>query len=264
MGAIIKKYVCTFFLFSVIIPLFSQESIERFEAPQNNKSEKEEVQVYDQEFTYGLQWATNGGILAGFAFKYAWQHKYVQTRYHLIGLDLVHVEHPKEVSTRGEITNFTFGKSADILCIRPHYGQEFILFHKAAEEGIQVSFIGAVGPTLAYRKPYMIYYNIAKEDRNDLPMEIIEIQFNESLINSRVKGNAGPFSGFGDMTAHLGIHTKTSLNFEYGKFERSVVGIEIGMITELFSEKMMVMPYIPEQNKQLFFSLFTTIYYGLR
>ncbi len=263
MGAL-KKFIILY-LFFKIITINAQESIERFEVPQNNDSNKETVSDYDSEFTYGLQFATNGGILAGIALKYAWQHKYVKTRYHLIGLDIIHVEHPKEITLQNPrgLTGYTFGKSNDIICFRPHFGQEFILFHKAAEEGIQVSFIGAIGPTLAYRKPYILYYNVSTDE--DIQNAIIEEQqFNTRMNDSKILGHAGFFTGFGDMTAHLGIHTKTSLNFEYGKFEKSVVGLEIGLMTELFTEKLIVMPYIPEQNKQLFFSLFATLYYGLR
>lgn len=263
MGALKKYFII--FLFLIFITSYSQESIERFEVPANNDVDKSEENNYDNEFTYGIQFATNGGILAGLALKYAWLLKDSKTRYHLLGLDIVHVEHPKELTLQNPrgITGYTFGKSADIICFRLHYGQEFILFHKAAEEGIQVSFIGAAGPTLAYRKPYIVYYNTSPDDIPE-NATVEEIQFNTRMNDSKILGHAGMFTGFNDMTAHLGVHAKTSLNFEYGKFEKSVVGIEIGMMTELFAEKIIVMPYIPEQNKQLFFSLFATLYYGFR
>lgn len=259
-------FVCCFF---VLFRNYAQE--ERFVAPSDNEGiQKQESNEYDKEFTYGLQWATNGGILAGISLKYAWQKKDKPAKYNLFGLDIVHVEHPKEQSTRGFLGNYTYAKQNDLIVIRPHFGQEFILFNKAAEEGVQVSFIGAGGLSLGFMKPYFYEYSIDPDFNakiNSRDPYIDQTFIRETVITKanadslRILDNVGLFSGFGNMKPYLGIHAKASLNFEYG-IKSSVAGIEIGIMSETYFREMPQMFYAP--NKTLFLSLFATLYYGLR
>lgn len=261
------------FLLVFLISNFVNAQEERFVAPKDNGIEKEESEHHEREFTYGLQWATNGGILAGLSLKYSWQKKESTGNYYLIGLDLVHVEHHKEQSKRGFLGSYTFGKSNDLLVIRPHFGKEIILFNKAAEEGIQVSFISAAGPSIGFMKPYIIEYSI--EDDNTFYPNIQEGFIDQNYIReahftaetanqintNKIVGNAGVFSGFGSMVPYLGIHAKASLNFEYG-IGNSVAGVEIGVMSETYFRTMPQMVYA--ENRNLFLSLFATLYYGLR
>lgn len=263
-----KIIICVFLAFSA--HLLAQE--ERFVAPKGNGNENSD-DVYDREFTYGLQWATNGGILAGFSFKYTWKKNETNGNYYLIGLDFVHVDHHKEKSARSIAGSFSAGKTNDLLAIRPHFGKEIILFNKAAEEGIQVSFTCAVGPTFGFLKPYFIEYSIDPNlnlslDRGEIDPFFVRTAHQTKqtldLIETEkyaILSGTGIFSGFGSMVPHLGLHAKTALNFEYG-LGSSVAGIEIGVMSETFFKQMPLMLFA--ENRTLFMSLFATVYFGFR
>lgn len=228
------------------------QKVERYE-PEDNQEQQE----YDKEFTYGPNWNTRAGLIGGVNFKYAFQHRQRQLEYHVIGLEFAHVKHPKEVSVFANAfgSSFIYGKKNYMFTIRPHYGREFILFRKAEEEGIQVSAIFAAGPSLTYLKPYYIEYIVDSVTLQTRP-------YTEDIEDSRIYGGGSFFRGFGSMTAHLGAHTKTSINFEYGRFGSSVAGIEAGLILEAYTERLILIPRA--RNNWFFNTLFFSIYFGFR
>ena len=241
--------------------IFYSVNISLAQRPERYESEEnQEQQDYDREFTYGVNWNTFGGIIGGIDFKYAWQHKKDQLQYHLIGLQIVNVVHPKEVSQISPVSglSFTVDKQSYFFVFRPHYGREMIIFRKAEEEGVQISLIGAAGPSLGYLKPYYVYYNVPGSSPNDY----VEIPYTKGMEIGNVYGSGSFFNGFGDMTANLGVHTKASINFEYGQFSGSVAGIEAGVMAELYSRKIIIIP--SAVNRNFFLSLFLTAYFGIR
>jgi len=238
---------------------------------QNIKQEKyepddaQEQQTYDREFTYGINWNTYGGIVGGINLKYAWQTTSNQLIYNLIGLEIVHVVHPKERLTSPSSTfgsAYILNKSANMFVIRPHIGREWVIFKKAEEEGIQVSCLVAGGPSLAYLKPYYVIYETEiKEGNTVVGYNYESAKFQES--NEKLVAGAGSiFAGFDQMKALLGIHAKASLNFEYGRFQSSVAGVEIGAMFEYFPSKPILLPQA--QNPNFFPSLFLNLYFGIR
>ncbi len=214
----------------------------------------QEQQDYEKEFTYGINWNTNGGIIGGINCKFAWQLKDNQRIYNLIGLEIVHVVHPKEATRGTYFGSYTYGKSNNLFVIRPQFGREWLIFKKAEEEGIQVTGILAGGPSLAYMKPY--YVLAGDSIQNAEP-----VQYSLDVgKNKNVYSNSSFFYGFDEMTANLGIHAKASLNFEYSQFKSSVAGIEVGALFEVYARKLII---IPEAESSSFFpSLFVNVYFG--
>lgn len=256
-----SKYSLVIVLFFIVLHSFSQtlkqEKIENEDA--------QEQQEYDKELTYGINWNTNGGIIGGVNFKFAWQTKQNQSVYHVIGLEIGHVVHPKERLTSSPFaysSSYVYGKANNLFVVRPHFGREWIVFKKAEEEGIQVSGIVALGPTLAYLKPYYVQYaNEIKEGNTITGYELEAAKFDPN--DSRPIAGAGSIlRGFDEMTFEIGIHAKASLNFEYGKNSGSVGGIEVGVMVEQFRKKLSIIPEAESQS--LYGSLFVNVYFGIR
>ena len=80
-----------------------------------------------------------------------------------VGLEVSFIKNPKELRYLNPTTNNTYiaYKKNAMFVIRPQIGLEWILFRKAEEDGVQVDFILAGGPSLGFLKPYYIEYQSA-------------------------------------------------------------------------------------------------------
>jgi hypothetical protein len=260
----ILKVALIFFL--IHFALFAQKE-ERYE-----KEDNQEQQEYDKEFTYGLNWNTNGSFLGGINLKFAWQLKQKQTQYHFVGLEIVGVVHPRELSRSGPLQSYVMEKMGTLYVIRPHFGREIVIFNKAEEEGVQISWMNAIGLSLGYLKPYYVALGRIEDviENGQVVGQTIasyrEAPYRNGVVNTNIQeeilGSAGFFKGFDEMGNYTGFHVKTSLNFEYGKFKNSVAGVEIGALFELMPKKIMLINNA--ENRQFFSSLFVNIYYGIR
>lgn len=228
--------------------LFAQKE-ERYERDQT-----QEQQEYQNEFSYGLNWNTNASFLGGINLKYGWQRKNIQNQYHFISLEIVSVVHPRELSAGTYIRQ----KAASFFVFRPSFGREIILFNKAQEEGVQISWMNAAGLSLGYLKPYYVLYQTIPGD----PYSVVNIRYTEKLNEGNIVGSGGYFNGFNEMVNYTGVHYKTSINFEYGKFRSSVAGVEIGVMFELMPKEIVLI--YKAENSQFFTSLFVNLYLGMR
>jgi len=211
---------------------------------------------YSEEISYGLQVNTVGGLIGGGMIKYA--KKANENRFRLLSLELVNIKHPKEV--RGvaspNASSFIFGKSNYLLSLRPQYGQEFLLFKKASEEGVHINAVVASGLSIGLTKPYYVYY-----DSTNLSGTTISLPYTTNLRDDYILGPGSFLDGINQISFHPGLHFKGGINFEFGRFNNNVVGIEVGfMIERFFSKSLVLMPRAEKINQ--FNSLYLTFYYG--
>ena len=146
--------------------------------------------------------------------------------------------------------------------IRPQVGYEYALFRKADEEGVQIDFILAGGLSLGFLKPYYIEYQYGKVSKMEAYNPAVHTDFN------RVLGSGSALSGLDESKVVPGFHIKPALSFELGQLNGNVTGIETGFLVEYFAQKMEILEpfngYGKIQSKQLFTSVYLTIYYGFR
>lgn len=211
---------------------------------------------YNEEISYGLQINTVGGVIGGGMLKYA--KKVNDRRFRLLSLEVVNIKHPKEV--RGlaspNASPFIFGKSNYLFSFRPQYGQEFLLFKKASEEGVHINAIVASGLSIGITKPYYVYY-----DSLNLNGTTVSLPYTTSLRDDYILGPGYFLDGLNQLGFHPGLNFKGGLNFEFGRFNNSVVGVEVGfMIERFFSNRLELMPRAERINQ--FNSLYLTFYYG--
>jgi hypothetical protein len=135
-------------------------------------------------------------------------------------------------------------------------GQQRILGGKGNKNGVAVAAIYAGGLSLGLLKPYLIEVDVNGKRFNSRYPTILDSNYTEII------GAAGFTKGWGELSLKPGLHAKAALRFDYGRFNETVTGIEVGVNAEYYTGKIPQM-YGTEQ-KQFFFNGYITILLGKR
>ncbi|MBC6991192.1 MULTISPECIES: hypothetical protein [Hymenobacter] len=228
---------------------------------------------YRKEFTYGVNFNTQGGLIGGVAVRST--HVLSQDWARFWSIEGVEVKHPKEQKVVNPNTGGTFviGKSNYLFVLRPSFGAQRVIFRKAPESGVQVNALAGAGPSIGLLMPYYIYYDYTQRDPNGRPLTSEDIRAeqydpfkhsNGSLIVDR----APLFSGAGEFKANIGAHVRGALSFEYGRYRDAVAGIETGFLFEMYPNRLTILRAntVPDSklNNRFFPSVYLTLYLGHR
>ena len=211
---------------------------------------------YDREVLFGVNKNTNGGLIGGVNVKIG--NRINEDLFQFFALELVNVKNPKEVRYNTAFGNsFILGKSNYLYSIRPQYGRELILFKKAPQQGVQISVLSAIGPSIGVIAPYYVEYFVSRT-------ETVRQQYNPESAISRwdVTGPGRIFEGIGNSELAIGAHAKAAIAFEFGVFKSNVTGLELGYLFEGFNKKIELMPTV--ENRQFYNSVYFTLFYGFR
>ena len=234
------------------------------------QSTDSEDENYRTITTFGVTTNTNSGIIGGVAFR---QSKllsgtllgYPQYRY--LSVELVNVRHPKEISSSlGQFgSRFIEGKENYLFVVRPQYGREVKLFQRSSDEGISVSGILAGGPSLGIIKPY---YLEVSSGNNTRQVPASQINGSTTPTGESVVGKGSLFQGLGESKFTVGLNIKAALSFELSAFRTSTTGVEIGFLTEVFPNRVVIIPNTTpggnraDGNRNFFTSGYITVFFG--
>lgn len=236
------------FLFPLLLCFFSQAALAQREDAGNYE--------YDKEYLLGINKNTNGGLIGGIALKIG--TRIDDNQFSFFGIDLANVKHPKETRyTTVTGNNYIFGKSNYLYAIRPHYGREVILFRKAPNQGVQVSALGAVGPSFGLIAPYFIEYAL---NRVETVVEPYDPAVHQSRFN--ILGTGKLLEGIGQSELAIGGMVKAALHFEFGVFKSNATGLEVGYLLEGYSKEIPLI--LRAENDQFFQSAYFTLFFGFR
>ena len=236
------------FLIPLLLFFFSQATLAQREDTGNYE--------YDKEYLLGVNKNTNGGMIGGFALKVG--TRIDDNQFSFFGLELANVKHPQETRyTTVTGNNYIFGKSNYLYSIRPHYGREVILFRKAPNQGVQVSALGAVGPSFGLIAPYFIEYALNR-------VETVVEQYDPAKHQSRfnILGSGRLLEGIGQSDMAFGGMVKAALHFEFGVFKSNATGLEVGYLLEGYSKEIPLI--LRAENDQFFQSAYFTLFFGFR
>lgn len=226
---------------------------------------QDEEYEYTREIIWGISKNTNGGLIGGVMIKYT---QVLSPRlFQSFGLELANVKHPREIRYVNRLNGnaYIWGKKNYLYSIRPQYGRELVLFKKAAQQGVQISFILAGGPTIGLVAPYYIEYDRTNfSSQGPLATNTVVEPF-DPLVHreqNRILGTGGILQGIGESKVKIGAHVKTSATFEFGAFKNNVSGFEVGFMLEAFPSKIILIP--TAENRSVFTSAFITILFGVR
>ncbi|HJU46153.1 MAG TPA: hypothetical protein VJ647_05170 [Chitinophagaceae bacterium] len=243
---------------------------ERIEA--RMKLAEENDPPFKKHSIFGLKLNSDGYGIAYESGKYITARK---TR--LLQFELNEKFHPKEEKVSslpdafGNVTHLKFGKANNFFQFKAGYGQQRLIGGKANKNGVAVSALYAGGLSLGILKPY--YVDV--EDANN-GNERIRYKFSDSIPASssyNIVGASGFGAGWGEAKFKPGIHAKTALRFDYGRFNETVTAIEAGVNIEYYTSEILQMtfptqigpnpPFISKENK-LFFNAYISIEFGRR
>jgi len=207
---------------------------------------------YNSEVIWGINKNTNGGLIGGLMVRYSRSHG--DNFYETFGLELSNVKHRSEsryVGAQGQ--SFIYGKTNYLYAIRLQYGREKLLFKKATQQGVQISAGASAGPTFGLVNPYYILAPDGEYEKFD------------PIRRPSPESIAGPgklLQGLGETDLVPGLNIKTSASFEFGTYRSNVAGVEIGLMLEAYTKKIILVP--TQSNKSRFTSVFFTLFWGTR
>lgn len=219
-----------------------------------------ESDEYWDEIAVGLNFNTVGGLLGGVSIRYS--NKINTSNFRNFTIEINEIKHAKENRVAGFTgQSYIFAKKNHLFSIRPQYGREFVLFNKSPKEGVRLSTILAGGPSFGLLKRYYIDYNFADvSQRPDIQTVPYEPTVHEDF--GKIYGASSFFNGFDDIRMILGFHAKIAANFEFGKSNYSVSGVEAGFLFEAFAKQPELIEYY--HNASIYTSVYLTLYYGIR
>jgi hypothetical protein len=135
-------------------------------------------------------------------------------------------------------------------------GQQRILGGKGNKNGVAVAAIYAGGLSLGLLKPYLIEVDVNGKRFNSSYPTILDSNYTDII------GAAGFTKGWSDLSIKPGLHAKAALRFDYGRFNETVTGIEVGVNAEYYTGKIPQMQ--DTEQKQFFFNGYITILLGRR
>jgi hypothetical protein len=252
-SCLVNKSICFVLLFALVL---SSEAFAQKEAPR-------------KEFTYGINFNTNGGIIGGLSAR---SSRTIEDKWQQFwGLEIVEVKHPKESRYLGQAGDvFVLGKTNYLFAVRPEYGREYVVFKKAQESGVEVNGVIGIGPSLGLLIPYYIDYDVNQSGNGgtggtNLPPNVQRVRYDPIVDHKNANyifGSAGVLTGLNETNVNVGAHLRTAISFEYGRFQENITGIETGFMFEAYPKTLVMLP--EAENYRVFSSVYLTLYYGRR
>ena len=219
-------------------------------------SQENDVPDYYNEYIIGATTNTNSDLFGGIFFQYG-RHQRTKV-YESYILEFVDVKHPREykVSVAGNSSSSRiWGKKNYLTSVRLQYRREKHLFKKAYQQGVQLSFVYGGGLSIGVISPYNV--------RISTGIGYISVPFDPDIHTSMdIVGDETRFYGLGSSSVALGFHAKTGLAFEFGAFKNSIVGIEVSLVAEAFTKRIVLVP--ADENTFVFFSPSFSFFLGFR
>lgn len=204
--------------------------------------------LYRNSYSGGIHfntsgWGFYGEITKQKTFKY----------HHVLGFQVSNIHHKNEFKT-STITggsSFFFYKLNSLVAFRPTVGGNLKLFQVRRENGIEIQFKWKIGPSIGLLKP--IYLDIRTTDFNSgtRPLRYDPDNHGFSVIESR----SNWFTGFGESTIRLGLHSKNGINFNFSKDKSGISGGEVGFMFDYYPIKDVIIMFEADN-----YSLFTGFY----
>lgn len=228
------------------------------------KQEEEGALVFHKQTVFGLKLNTDGYSLL---FEKGWMQssKKATSLTFELGEKKNAKEHKQSTTdnnTYFPVSNvpYVFGKKNIFYQFKVSAGQQFILGYRGNKNGVSVTGIYAGGVSIGILRPY--YLRVYKSNTN----EVVDIKYSPAdsadFLGDNIIEGTGLKHGWNELTISPGLHARTGLRFDYGRFNELVSAVEVGINAEYYFKKPEIM--LVTNNKQFFLSAYASINFGRR
>lgn len=163
----------------------------------------------------------------------------------------------------GNVSSAKYGKANNFFQLKVGFGQQFTIGGKANKNGVAVTAIYAGGLSIGLVKPYFI--DVEKESNR----ERLRVKFTDTLPSPDryfIKGASGFTVGWNEVKIVPGLHAKTALRFDYGRFNEMVTAIEAGVNAEYYTKNIVQMGIgsVYRYERRFFFNAYVAFEFGRR
>ena len=223
------------------------------------RQSEEGVLIYSKQSIFGLQFRNNG-----YGAFYEIGKMKTNRKTNIYRIDFTEIKHPKEEKLSGGNflfgNPFIYGKVNSFYQFTLGFGQQYILGQKGNKNGVAVSAIYNAGLSIGLLRPY--YIDVGDPMTGGTKTIKYTVQDSALFLGPTIIGGAGFGKGWNELKVKPGGFVKTALRFDYGRFNESVSGIEVGISAEFYSEKIPIL--LQQEDKQFFFQGYIAILFGRR
>ena len=227
------------------------------------KQEEEGALIFNKQSIFGIKLNTDGyGI-----FYEKGKYKTIN-KTNLWWIELNEHKHVKEEKFAKGDPNFGFlignpyvyGKINNFFIFLIGIGQQKLIGGKGNKNGVATTLNYGGGFALAMMKPYHLDVN---DPLSGATKTIRYVQDSTLFLDqTRIIGATGFTKGLGRMDYIPGFHARASLRFDYGRYNETASGIEVGINAEYYTKEIIQMAQ--NANKKFFFNAFVAITFGRR
>lgn len=268
-----KKLSLSLLLMLAVIAVFAQDSTSRRTAKSDKKEARrqkvnsmirqseEGVLIYHKQSIFGAQARSNG-----YGIFYEMGRMKTNRKTNIYRVDFTEIKHQKEnkvQTSNGFIffgNPFIYGKVNNFYQLTLAFGQQHMLGQKGNKNGVAVSAIYNGGLTLGLLRPYYLeVIDPISGDNKDIKYTPAD---SAVFLGPTIIGSSGIGKGWGEIKVKPGLFAKTALRFDYGRFNESVQGLEIGLSGEFYAQKIPIMAR--QKDSRFFLQAYVAILFGRR
>lgn len=175
-----------------------------------------------------------------------------------------HRKEDKQSRTDGAVVfgnPFIYGKQNNFYQLKLGVGQQYMFGGKGNKNGVGVYFVYGGGLSLGLLKPY--YLDIESPPNSG---QIRQIKYSQAdsaeFMGPNIIGHSGFGSGWGELKFAPGIHVKTALRFDWGRFNNGISAAETGFNVEYYPTKVEQM--VGVEPNHFFINSYIAILFGSR
>jgi len=271
---VVQKFFLVFILLLQLAQVQAQFTLDRQGNRDDRKAEKrkkinalirqaeEGTLVYTKQSVFGFQARSNGyGIL------YELAKMKTPLKSMVYRAELTEIKHPKENRFQNLSNPFLFisnpyiyGKVNNFYQLSLGIGQQRLIGQKGNKNGVSVSWNYNGGLALGLLKPYYVQV----EDPTGTDIKYIKYTKADSVLflGPSILGAGGFWRGWNELKLNPGFFAKSSLRYDYGRFNEVVSALEIGCSVEYYPGGIPIMAL--QQEKPLFFQAYIALLFGRR
>ena len=221
-----------------------------------------------KELTFGLRLNTDGwGFYSNFCKVKPVDQKHPDNFHNLLfyEFEIGEKKDPKEHKTPSGATNrfggsstYKYGKINSLYTVKLGAGFQKLLAGKPDTGCVALHWVNTAGFSLGVLKPY--YLNVDSDPHTISFSDATE----ESFLDQRsIEGYAGFSQGLNEAKFVPGGYLRTALNFDFSTNNHNVLGLQVGVTADIYSQKMQLMASsLPA--RLAYYSLFIAAQFGKR